>query len=154
MGAAVVEAKIGTTLTGRRSFPLEYRIEFLREWDACIERGAKNRLLREHGLAGSTVKRWVAARERGEFTASMVAAAERSPKRMDSQDRAELARLRKENEALKRKVDQAEAAQEILGKAFELLEGINKSSVEQGQIPPALMTAREYEEWLRQHRLS
>jgi hypothetical protein len=129
-------------------------MEFLQLWDGCIERGAKNRLLREHGLASSTVKRWLAARERGELTRSMVAAAERAPRRMDSQDRAELARLRAENEALKRKVVQAEAAQEILGKAFELLDGINKSSIEQGQIPPALMNAREYEQWLKQHKLS
>jgi hypothetical protein len=150
----VVEARVGVTASGRRSFPLEYRIEFLRLWDECRERGAKVRLLREHGLPKETVARWVAARKRGEFSSSMVAAAERSPKRMDSQDRAELARLRAENEALKRKVVQAEAAQEILGKAFELLDGINKSSIEQGQIPPALLSAREYEEWLKQHRLS
>lgn len=139
---------------GRRAFPLEYRIEFLRLWDACVERGAKNRLLREHGLGKGTVGRWVAARERGEFTTSMVAAAERTPRRMESQDRAELARLRVENEALKRKVDQAEAVQVILGKAFGLLEGINQSSSQQGQIPPALMTAAEYEQWLTRHKLS
>lgn len=140
--------------TGRRSFPLEYRIEFLRLWDACIERGAKVRLLREHGLGKPTVARWLDARERGEFTVSMVAAGGRTSRRMDSQDRAELARLRAENEALKRRVGQAEAAQEILGKAFELLEGINKSSEQQGQIPPALLTAAEYEQWLKQHKLS
>jgi len=119
-----------------------------------VEHGAKVRRMREHGVASSTVQRWVSARERGQCTASMVAAAERAPRRMDNKERAELARLRKENQALKRKVEQAEAAQEILGKAFELLDGINKSSIEQGQIPPALMSAREYEAWLKQHKLS
>ncbi|WP_411721583.1 hypothetical protein, partial [Mycetocola sp.] len=87
-----------------------------------MERGSKARLLREFDLASTTVDRWRQARARGELTASMVAAAERSPRRMDSRDRAELARLRQENEALKKKVAQSEAAQEILGKAFELLE--------------------------------
>lgn len=149
------DTMIGLTVTGGRSFPLAFRVEFLRRWDECIERGAKTRLLREHNLASSTVERWLAARTRGEWTASMVAAAERSPRRMDSRDRAELARLRKENEALKKKVSQSEAAQQILGKAFELLEGISQSSDEENTvIPPALMSADEYAHWLKQNRLS
>jgi hypothetical protein len=146
---------IGLTATGGRSFPLSFRVEFLRRWDECIERGAKARLLREHNLASSTVERWLNARARGEWTASMVAAAERSPTRMDSQDRAEMARLRKENEALKKKVEQSEAAQQILGKAFELLEGITTSSdQEEIAIPPALMSADEYAQWLKRNKLS
>lgn len=149
------ESVIGLTRTGGRSFPLAYRVEFLRRWDESIERGSKVRLLRESGLASSTVERWLKARDRGELTASMVAAAERSPHRMESRDRAELARLRMENEALKKKVAQSEAAQEILGKAFELLEGINTSSTqEETAIPPALMSADEYAKWLKRRRLS
>lgn len=149
------ELVIGQTSSGGRSFPLAFRIEFLRRWDEGIERGAKTRLLREHALGRSTVERWLKARDSGELTASMVAAAERSPRRMDSRDRAELARLRKENEALKKKVAQSEAAQQILGKAFELLEGITASSnQEENTIPPALMSADEYARWLKQHRLS
>jgi hypothetical protein len=74
---------------------------------------------------------------------------------MDGRDRAELARLRKENEALKKKVAQSEAAQQILGKAFELLEGITTSSTEENTpIPPALMSADEYKKWLQRRRLS
>lgn len=146
---------IGLTASGGRSFPLAFRIEFLRQWDACIEHGAKTRLLREHDLARGTVDRWLEARRRGEWTRSMVAAAEGSSKRMDSRDRAEMARLRKENEALKKKVAQSEAAQEILGKAFELLEGITTSSTETDtEVPPALMSADEYAKWLERHRLS
>lgn len=149
------EIVVGRTGTGARSFPLAYRVEFLRRWDESVERGAKARLMREHGLVSSTVERWLKARERGELTASMVAAAERSPRRMESRDRAELARLRKENEALKKKVAQSEAAQQILGKAFELLEGITAGSdQDQTPIPPALMSADEYAKWLKQHKLS
>jgi transposase-like protein len=134
---------------------LSFRVEFLRRWDECVERGSKARLLREFDLASTTVDRWRQAQARGELTTSMVAAAERSPNRMDSRDRAELARLRQENEALKKKVAQSEAAQEILGKAFELLEGITTSSTEENtSIPPALMSADEYAAWLKKHRLS
>lgn len=145
---------IGLTKTGRRSFPVEYRLDFLRKWDASVERGAKVRLLREHALASSTVERWLAARSSGELMASMVATAERSSHRMESRDRAELARLRRENEALKKKVAQSEAAHQILGKAFELLEGITTSSENLPEIPPSLMSADEYAQWLKQHRLS
>lgn len=146
---------IGRTRSGGRSFPLSFRIEFLRRWDECVEHGSKTRLLREHNLAKSTVDRWLEARARGEWTASMLAAAERSSWRMDSRDRAELVRLRKENEALKKRVAQSEAAQQILGKAFELLEGINTGSTQENTvIPPAVMSADEYAQWLKQHKLS
>lgn len=149
------EIVIGRTSSGGRSFPLAFRVEYLRRWDECVERGAKVRLLREFDLAKSTVERWLKARDGGELTASMVATAERSPRRMESRDRAELARLRTENEALKKKVAQSEAAHQILGKAFELLEGITTgSNEEQATIPPALMSADEYATWLRRRRLS
>lgn len=149
------ELVIGQTSTGRRSFPLGFRIEFLRRWDECVERGAKTLLLREFDLAPSTVARWRNALSQGQLTASMIASAERSTRRVDSRDRAELARLRRENEALKKKVAQSEAAQQILGKAFELLDGITTSSSEDtAPIPPALMSADEYAAWLQRHRLS
>lgn len=145
---------IGLTQSGRRSFSVGYRLDFLRKWDASVERGAKVRLLREHALVSSTVERWLAARARGELTMSMVATAERSSHRMENRDRAELARLRLENEALKKKVAQSEAAQQILGKAFELLEGITTSSENPPEIPPTLMSADEYAKWLKRHKLS
>ena len=145
---------IGETRSGRRSFPLAFRVEFLREWDGCVERGAKTRLLREHALSPKTVQRWLAARAGGEWSAAQIAAAERSPHRMESRDRAELARLRKENEALRKKVAQSEAAQQILGKAFELLEGITSSSDNLPEIPPTLMSEAEYAAWLKRHKLS
>lgn len=71
-----------------------------------------------------------------------------------SQMRAELVRLRSENERLRRKASQAEAATEILGKAFELLEGITTSSDPEPQVPPMLMSADEYREWLQRQKLS
>jgi hypothetical protein len=150
----MIDVPMGRTPTGRKSIPLAFKIEFLRQWDECVERGAKVRLMREHNLVSGTVGRWLRARDRGELTASMVAASERQPRRVDSRDRAELARLRRENEALKKQVAQAEAAQEILGKAFGLLEGINESSTPPREIPPSLMSAQEYARWLERHKLS
>ena len=79
----------------------------------------------------------------------MVKAAGKSRNVVSNQDRAELARLRLENQQLRQKVEQSEAVQEILGKAFELLDGITKGSPPpQPQIPISLMSAKEYADWL------
>lgn len=42
------EILVGQTRTGRRTFPMAFRVEFLRKWDLCLERGSKTRLLREY----------------------------------------------------------------------------------------------------------
>ncbi|MCZ4587533.1 hypothetical protein O4328_28260 [Rhodococcus opacus] len=67
----MIEAEVGPIPTGRRSYPVAYRIEFLRRWDECLERGTKARLMRENNLDRSTVQAWLKARDRAEFTASM-----------------------------------------------------------------------------------
>ncbi|KIQ08455.1 hypothetical protein, partial [Rhodococcus sp. MEB064] len=105
----MIDVEIGRSATGVRRFPLAFRVEFLRSWDDAVERGAKTALLRKHSLTTNTVKRWLEARERGEFTASMVTAARKSRFEVKNTERAELARLRKENDALKKKVAQSEA---------------------------------------------
>lgn len=153
-----VLAPVGRGPSGRRVYSLAFRLEFLQAWDRCVEMGDKTRLLRAHALNRGTVVRWLKARERGEFEGSMVAAATAAypeSRRKVSEDRAELARLREENERLKAKVAQGEAVQDILGKAFELLEGINKSSTEaEPKIPPALMSVEQYKEYLTRRKLS
>jgi transposase-like protein len=148
----MISIEPGLTPTGLRQFPIGYRLEFLREWDACHERGAKARLLRENDLTRATVRPWIEARRLGGLEESMTKAS-KPGKSSASVDRAELARLRVENERLRRKVVQAEAAQDILGKAFELLQGINESSEPDPQIPPALMSATEYADWLKRAKL-
>lgn len=153
----MIDVAIGRTPTGARSFPLGFRVEFLRQWDQCFTRGrgARTALLREHNLTTNTVKRWIHARDNGEWATSMVNAADTSKNAMTNRDRAELARLRRENEQLKKKVEQSEAVQEILGKAYELLEGMTTSSQDDtDDIPVSLMSATEYADWLRRNRLS
>lgn len=152
-----ITAPIGRSATGVRKFPLAFRVEFLQAWDQCVERGSKVRLMREYGLARQTVNRWLLARERGDFGESMAKAAIGTPSRSErmAEDRAELARLREENERLKAKVAQAEAVQDILGKAFELLEGINESStMPDPELPPALMSLEQYRDYLTRRNLS
>lgn len=152
----MIDVEVGRTPAGVRKFSVAYRLEFVRRWNACTQRGEKTRLLRQHNLTRATVDRWLAAHQRGEFTASMTAAAERSPRHMDNIDRAELAKLRKENQALRAKVAKSEAVIDILGKAYELLESINESSDQDAEqeIPLALMNANEYAQWLERHKLA
>ncbi len=154
----MIEVEIGRTASGRRTFPLAFRVEFVRRWDEAVERGAKARLMREFCVTRRTVHVWLEQRARGELPSSLTdevtRAAERSRFVLDNRDRAELARLRKENEQLRAKVAKSEAAQDILGKAFELLSGINESSVADESIPPALMSAHEYTLWLERNNLS
>lgn len=108
---APIEVPIGRTAQGRRHFPIAYRVEFLQRWDqATTTRGARARSLRANHLSEATVQRWIRAREAGEFTASMTAAASNPRIRMDSQHRAELAELRAENAALTRKNNQHDSA--------------------------------------------
>ncbi|GAB83819.1 hypothetical protein RVF83_04120 [Gordonia rubripertincta] len=152
-----ISVEVGRTPRGQRSYPLGFKVEFLQLWDAAtVERGGRARLLREHGLCRATVRGWLQARGRGDFEASMVSAAQKSKgSRVDAQERAELARLRAENQRLRKKVEQAEAIQEIMGKAIELMDGITASSTdEEEQIPPALMSAEQYQQWLQRKGLS
>jgi len=150
-----IDVPIGRSVGGVRSFPLAFRVEFLRQWDSAVERGAKVRLLREFNLSGSTVRAWVRARGRGDFEAGMVAAAGKSRNFVSNAERAELARLRRENERLRKKVEQSEAVQEILGKAFGLLQEVSKSpTTQEPHIPVSLMSAHEYQQWLQRTKLS
>lgn len=151
----MIKAQFRTTETGRRSFPLAYRIEFLAAWDECVEYGQKARLLREHCLSRKTVERWLDARADGRFDdTAMEAAMSQEPRRTHSQDKAALARALRENERLKAKLREAELAQEIMGKAGELLKGIDLSSPDpQTQIPPMLMSQDQFDAWLKRTRL-
>ncbi|MCW4353533.1 hypothetical protein ONR57_09525, partial [Hoyosella sp. YIM 151337] len=62
------DVEIGRSLTGKRSFSLAFRLDFVRRWQDCTERGAKTRLLREFRLDESTVRPWLRAYDRGEYT--------------------------------------------------------------------------------------
>lgn len=151
----MIDVPIVYDLKGRRRFPVGFRIEFLKQWDQALERNAKMLLLREFNLTYPTVLRWLRSRASGELEASLVKAAGSSRSAVNNRERAELARLKQENEHLRKKVEQAEAVQEILGKAFGLLEGITKSTPpEHPQIPISLMSAAEYERWLHRQQLS
>jgi len=150
MGRISVEP--GLTVGGHRRFSAQFKREFVQQWFECVERGAKVRLLREYGLATATVRPWIKAFRDGQLTPAQERVAARDLDKASM--RARIASLEAENEQLRRKATQAETATEILGKAFELLDGITSSSDPAPRIPPMLMGADEYRAWLQQSRLS
>lgn len=107
----------------RRRFTAEYKLRILQEAEQCAN-GERGALLRREGLYSSHLSKWRRQREAGQMNG--LAPRQRGPK-LDPQA-AELAQLRRENERLKRKLQQAEVildAQKKLAQLFGVTLGEN-----------------------------
>lgn len=90
----------------RRTFTGSYKLEILKQVDACKDRpGAVGELLRREGLYSSHLTEWRKERERGALDA-LGKKRGRKPSRHPLAD--EVEKLRKENLELKRRLEQAE----------------------------------------------
>ena len=98
----------------RRTFSAAYKRRILAEADAC-PRGQVGALLRREGLDYSHLAKWRGQRETG-----TLADRPRGPK--TNPDQAQLDRLGRENAALKRKLEPAEAIIEAQKKLARLLD--------------------------------
>lgn len=101
----------------RRRFSAEYKLAILREADAATEPGEIGALCRREGLYSSHLVDWRRQRDVGALEALCK---RRGRPRPDPRDR-EIARLRGENERLRRRLDQAQRIIEVQGKVSELL---------------------------------
>jgi transposase len=115
----------------RRTFTAAYKLRMIEEYEAA-EHGEKGALLRREGLYDSSIQLWRRQRDAGELTASGPAGHAGKEK---SAEQAELERLRKENakilrekERMAKKLQQTEAALEIVGKWHALLEMMSESA--------------------------
>ena len=116
--AAVVQANPEVVPKAeRRKFSAEYKLRILAEADACTKRGEIGALLRREGLYTSHLEKWRTQRDRGALQA--LAPQKRGPK-VDPQA-AEIARLRRENERLQARLQQAETIIEVQKKLSALL---------------------------------
>jgi transposase-like protein len=140
----------GRSAKGVRMYTLAEKQEFVREFNLCVEWGAKTGLLRRWNLNPGVARRWVIAAKEGRL--GPAASTERL--NMGSQERARLVALERENERLRAKVASAEAALEIMGKAHELLDGTLRSSHENDEVPLSLMSVAEYQQWLERYKTS
>ena len=101
----------------RRRFTAEYKLSILKEADAATEPGEIGALLRREGLYSSHLVDWRRQREAGALVAL---GRPRGRPRPDPRDR-EIARLRTDNDRLRRRLGQAEKIIEVQGKVSELL---------------------------------
>jgi transposase-like protein len=99
----------------RRNFSAAYKLRILDEADRCTEPGAVGALLRREGLYSSNLTTWRRQRERDEL-----AGAKRGRKPA-SDEAKERKRLERENQRLKRKLEQAETIIEVQKKLSQLL---------------------------------
>jgi transposase-like protein len=104
----------------RRTFTVDYKQRILEEADRCTEPGQIGELLRREGLYSSHLTTWRRQRQAGGRAG--LSARKRGPKK--DEQAAELTRLQRENERLRKQLDQAEliiAAQKKLALALEAL---------------------------------
>jgi transposase len=110
----------------RRTFPAEYKLRMVAEYDAAPT-GEKGAILRRERLYHSHIIEWRAARDAGAMTT--LTDQRSSPARpKKSTEQAELDKLRRENERLKKDLAKRDAALEVMGKASALLELLAESA--------------------------
>lgn len=119
-------------------FTDEQRWALLQEYDQCVERGAKSAFLRRVAVTPYSMRKWARWRDEGRLMdpATKPSTTRLGRNTLNSDERQELVRLRRDNDRLKRELEQSQTAVELLGKAAALLEGLAKSAKpEQEQEP-------------------
>lgn len=112
----------------------------LEEWDQCLERGSKAAFCRRIGVWSGTPYQWARQRADGRLkppvsVESMEKDKSAKWRRLPWEEREELKRLRAENQRLQNRLEQSEAAVEILGKAAALLDSMAKGAELSDPVP-------------------
>ena len=110
----------------RRRFTAEYKLRILEEADAWTERGQVGALLRREGLYSSHLAKWRQQRARGQLEG--LSSKKRGRKAPDPAE-VELARLQRENERLRSRLEQAELIMDVQKKLSQLL-GLTEEETE------------------------
>ena len=104
----------------RRRFSAEYKLRILEEVDACHEPGQIGSLLRREGLYSSHLTTWRRQRERGQLEALSPNKRGRKPS-VDEALANELAELKRANQRLEKRLQQADTIIEVQKKLSGLL---------------------------------
>jgi transposase len=135
--ARVVSAPVAATaeftaLPKRRSFTAKYKLQILAETDRAVEVGGISAILRREGLYSSALSDWRGQRNAGTLGALQPRA--RGPQKASVNPlQAELTKAGRENAALRRRLDQAEAIIAIQKKVAALLDGMDQASGSNGK---------------------
>ena len=118
----------------RRRFTAEYKLRIVEEADRCTEPGQIGALLRREGLYSSHLGEWRRMRERWQLEALSPKKRGRKP---EDRTNVELSKLRRENERLHAKLEQAEIIIDVQKKLSQLLGLIppEKDESESGSCP-------------------
>lgn len=104
----------------RRKFSAEYKLRILRLADSCTDPGSLGSLLRKEGLYSSHLTTWRRQREQGMLKGLAPAKRGRKPTEPNPL-MPELARLRKENQRLEKRLKRAELIIEVQKKVSQML---------------------------------
>jgi len=114
--------------TPRRRFSAKEKLRILEEADACTEPGEIGALVRREGIYTSYLSRWRRARDRGQLDG--LRGKKRGPKRtVDQELGEENEALKRENERLRVRLEQAETIIEVQKKLSQIL-GLETSAQE------------------------
>lgn len=113
----------------RRTFTAEYKRRIIREADQCHEAGQVGALLRREGLYSSHLTDWRRQDAAGRLATGVQS--KRGPKPKHSAEQKENARLRRENERLKKRLAQAQLIIAAQKKVAELLDLMSQQQNEQ-----------------------
>ena len=104
----------------RRRFTAAYKLRILQKADACTEPGQIGALLRKEGIYSSNLTTWRKQREKGILDS--LAPKKRGRKQMEKNPLSDaVAKLQKENQRLKDKLNKAEMIIEVQKKISEIL---------------------------------
>jgi transposase-like protein len=101
----------------RRKFSAEYKLHILAKADECTERGQNGALLRREGLYSSNLDKWRKQRARG----ALEGLGGRKRGRKPDPQATEIARLQRDNEQLRARLERAEHIIEVQKKLAQLL---------------------------------
>lgn len=115
----------------RRSFPADYKLRIVAEYDACTGDGDKGALLRREGLYSSHIVEWRRARDN-----AAVAGVEPGRRPKVNPDTAALAKANKRIARLEGDLAKHKLALDIAGKAHALLELLAESAQDEPRPKP------------------
>jgi len=116
----------------RRSFTAKYKLQILSQTDRAVDTGGISAILRREGLYSSALSDWRGQRDAG--TLGALQPRQRGPEKVAANPlQAELAKANRENAALRRRLDQAEAIIAIQKKVAALLDELEQTSSSNGK---------------------
>ena len=132
VASPVVASAEFTAVPKRRNFSAKYKLQILAETDRAGKTGGISAILRREGLYSSALSDWRGQREAGTLGALQPRA--RGPEKPAANPlQADLAMANRENAALRRRLDQAEAIIAIQKKVAALLDEMEKASGSNGK---------------------